>query len=150
MVLAGMWYSDKKPPMQHFLEPIVKELQVLEDLGIKKYIHNYRYNLHNYKKLYAGFELTVEDIHHMIVNVHAVCVCCDLPAKALVQNFIQFNGSYGFGFCEQPGEVISTAKGGNVTTFPFVVDDPKSPCRTQQKCIIDAQKAIIEGSVVII
>ena len=40
--------------------------------------------------------------------------------------------------------MIGTGKGGNVTTFPFIVSNPKGPCRTEQKCIVDAQKAIVE------
>ena len=33
MILAGLWCSNKKPPMQQFLEPIIDELRVLEDIG---------------------------------------------------------------------------------------------------------------------
>ena len=83
-----------------------------------------------------------------MITVHTICVSCDLPAKALVQNFIQFNGVYGCGFCEQPGEVVTTAKGGNVITFPYVAHDPKGPPRTQQKCIEDAKEASDNHTVV--
>ena len=85
---------------------------------------------------------------HSIIKVHTICVCCDLPAKALVQNFIQFNGQYGCGFCEQRGEIVATEKGGNVTTFPFMMNDPEGPRRTQHKCIMEAQKVIREKTMV--
>lgn len=34
MVLAGIWCSQKKPHMQNFMQPIVEELFVLEDVGM--------------------------------------------------------------------------------------------------------------------
>lgn len=73
--------------------------------------------------------------------MHVICVSCDLPAKALVQNFVQFNGIYGCGFCEQPGEVVSTAKGGNVTTFPYNQSCPQGPPRSESTSIQYATQA---------
>ena len=83
-----------------------------------------------------------------MVKVHVVGVCCDLPAKALVQNYIQFNGAFGCGFCKQPGEVLVTDKGGHVVSFPFIADNPKGPPRTQKSCIDDAHEAMCTKSVV--
>ena len=40
------------------------------------------------------------------------------------------------------GGVVATEKGGSVTTFPFMVNDPKGPRRTQEKCNMEAQQAI--------
>lgn len=61
---------------------------------------------------------------------------------------MQFNGVYGCGYCEQSGDVIGTDKGGNVTTFPFMSDDPQGPKRTKEKCIVHAQQAVHQKSVV--
>ena len=83
-----------------------------------------------------------------MMTVHTICCCCDLPAKALVQNFIQFNGIYGCSFCEQPGQVVSTVNGGSVITFPYDQLDPKGPPRTQEKCIEHAKEAVINHSMV--
>ncbi len=33
MILAGMWFSGEKPPMQLYLKPIVEELSTLETSG---------------------------------------------------------------------------------------------------------------------
>ncbi len=97
----------------------------------------------------AGFEVHSPDIDQpFTLTVHAICFSCDLPARALVQNFIQFNGIYGCCFCEQPGVVVSTDKGGNVTTFPYQQEDPNGPARSQQKCIEHAMLANINHNTV--
>ena len=58
--------------------------------------------------------------------IRATVLCCtaDLPAKALVQNHMPFNGFYGCSFCEQPGQTMVTKGGGHVHVYPF---DPNSP-----------------------
>jgi hypothetical protein len=33
MILAGLWFDSQKPPMQMFLQPIVRMLQNLETTG---------------------------------------------------------------------------------------------------------------------
>ncbi len=66
------------------------------------------------------------------MTVHLIGCCCDLPAKAIVQNFIQFNGMYGCSFCEQCGITITTIKGGNVRSFPYDHHQPKGPKRTKK------------------
>lgn len=34
MILAGLWFSTEKPPMQTFLEPVVEMLLKLEETGL--------------------------------------------------------------------------------------------------------------------
>ena len=34
MILAGLWYSNKKPPMQVFLKPVIEDLSNLETTGL--------------------------------------------------------------------------------------------------------------------
>ena len=36
MILAGLWFDSQKPPMQMFLQPIVRMLQNLETTGEHK------------------------------------------------------------------------------------------------------------------
>ena len=69
------------------------------------------------------------------------CVC-DLPAKALVMNFVQFNGYYGCNYCEQPGIVIDSEKGGHIHTFPYQQNNPKGPARKDyiQQAALAVQK----------
>ena len=78
-----------------------------------------------------------------------VCVIgctCDLPARALVQNFIQFNGFYGCSFCQQPGKTTQTSNGGHVHTFPYLAKSPKGPPRTQLTCLQNAASAVQKHS----
>lgn len=94
-----------------------------------------------------GFEVPI-DSKSIHISVHVICVSCDLPAKALVQNFMQFNGLYGCGYCEQSGEVVTTMRGGSVTTFPYIKDNPTGPARTFDKCLRDSAEAVANHTVV--
>lgn len=73
---------------------------------------------------------------------------CDLPARAIVQNFMQFNGYHGCGFCEQPGKTITTRKGGHVHVFPYQKNSPKEPRRTHQGTLMNATLAVTQHTVV--
>jgi hypothetical protein len=95
MILCGLWFAMEKPIMNLFMKPIVQELQQLETDGV-----------HVISK-----ELSVK------VYLHVIAVSCDLPARALVQNFIQFNGLHGCSFCEQSGKSFPTDKGGTVHVY---------------------------------
>ena len=65
--------------------------------------------MYNGHTLYAcvcvllGIAITLQD--NSIIECHALLLCstCDLPAKALVMNMIQFNGFYGCSHCMQKG-----------------------------------------------
>ena len=80
------------------------------------------------------------------LTVHILCSSFDLPARALVQNFNQFNGAFGCGFCEQPGRSFQTEKGGTVRVFPYSL--PFGPVRTKDSSIRHAKEAIKEHKVV--
>ena len=83
-----------------------------------------------------------------VMTAHVICCTCDLPAKALVQNILQFNGAYGCGFCEQPGKNLRTANGGNVRIFPYQHESPKGELRTAAACVNYAEEAVETNSVV--
>ena len=83
------------------------------------------------------------------IKVYVIGCTCDLPARALVLNAMQFNGEYGCSFCEQPG--VTTRVGsstGHVHTFPYNKDNPKGPARTKAGCAHDAMIARSNHSVV--
>ena len=82
------------------------------------------------------------------MKVLVICCSCDLPARAMIQNFIQFNGFYGCCSCEQPGKTVQTANGGHVHTFPYVKNSPKEPARTKEACLQYAVEAVSQHSVV--
>lgn len=59
---------------------------------------------------------------------------CDLPARALVYNSIQFNGRYSCWFCLVKGETcnIKVDTGGTCRVFPFNSENPKNVPRTKE------------------
>ncbi|XP_065900912.1 uncharacterized protein [Dysidea avara] len=64
-VFAGLWYGSVKPDMTIFLKPVAKELQKLQQEGI------------------------VINQSQLVWKAFLLCFVSDLPAKALVLNFIQ-------------------------------------------------------------
>ena len=63
----------------------------------------------------------------------------DAPARAMLLNFMQFNGSYGCHYCEHPG--LSVMKGdGHVRVFP--IKFPIPPLRDSKTTLLHAVAAI--------
>lgn len=122
MLLAGVWFGPDKPFMLTFLKPFYNAFLQLETNGV------------NIVNPMNGEEITV----------HAILLCgsCDLPARCLVCNSIQFNGYYGCLRCQQSGKSLKTAKGGHVHVYPFIETDPSGPVRTKLSMIRDAQQAV--------
>ena len=83
------------------------------------------------------------------MTAHVICYSCDLPGKALVQNFVQYNGEYGCGYCEQPGRSLRTENGGTVRVFPYQVDAPKGERRTTTVCADQYAKDAMEYNSVV-
>ena len=81
MIFAGLWFRDKKPAMATFLKPLYEELLFM-DKGI-----------------------TVESSERGKFLCRAVLLAgsCDLPARCLVCNSLQFNGEHGCWKCRQQG-----------------------------------------------
>lgn len=71
----------------------------------------------------------------------ALVVCsCDLPARALIMNMLQYNGKHGCHLCEDSGD---TAPGKPLHRYwPW---KPSSTPRTHQSLIINAKDATIDG-----
>lgn len=118
MIFAGLWYGDSKPSMVTFLRPLGDTLSKLADDGI----------------LVQPAELTSEPF---VCKVLTIAGTCDLPAKALVLNSVQYNGKFGCHKCEQPGETVKTGERGHVHAFPYQHRDPKGPLRTNEKFALD-------------
>ena len=150
MILAGLWYSKVKPLMQKFIDPIVKELTVLETTGQYSVIQlSCIYTCIHQFIITPGVEVHPPNVAQVFwMTVHVICCSCNLPARALIQNFIQFNGIYGCGFCEQRGVVVGTERGGNVLTFLYDQLNPTGPARTQAKCLNYAKEATENHKVV--
>lgn len=93
LILAGIWFGDKKPNANLFVNIFREPLQ----------------------KLYQGVNFKVSDVD-AVLRVRGVVVCgtCDLPAKALFLNMVQYNGTYGCQKCK-----IKTNRVGNTRVYPY-------------------------------
>ncbi len=77
-----VWFGKQKPIMTgNFLQPFIKELQILINDGIK----------------------WKSEFQTITSKVFPILCSCDAPARAAVQDFLQFNGIYGCGFCKNEG-----------------------------------------------
>ena len=76
------------------------------------------------------------------VRAYTICFTADLPARASVQNMVQYNGFYGCSFCEQPGETVKTSLRGHVHTFQFDASNPGGPSRKHDVVITHAIQAL--------
>eukprot|EP00732_Lithocolla_globosa_P003246 Lithocolla_globosa_v1_NODE_2510_length_1968_cov_96.830110.p2 type:complete len:141 gc:universal NODE_2510_length_1968_cov_96.830110:1175-1597(+) len=86
MVLAGLWFGEKKPNFNVFAKPLRKRLE---------------------KYLNEGFPVKTSNGDTLISRGFVLAGIMDLPAKSLCQNFVQFNGYYGCSVCKQHGKHIS-------------------------------------------
>ena len=59
--------------------------------------------LYSYVYFFAGIAIALPDQECVICHPVLLCATCDLPAKALIMNMVQFNGFYGCSRCLQPG-----------------------------------------------
>jgi hypothetical protein len=122
MIFAGQWFGSTKPNMLTYFKPFHSSLRILETEGIE-----------------------VESPEAGPFTSRAVLLAgsCDLPAKCLICNTVQFNGFYGCSKRKQPGESVRTDKGGTVLSFPFSQENPKGPEHTHQGTIEDAKQAML-------
>ena len=124
MLFAGLWFGDTKSFMLTFLQPFHSSLKKLETVR-------------------EGNETT-----EVLSKVILLAGTCDLPAKCLVCNSVQYNGSYGCFKCKQKGKSVKVSARGHVHAFPFVQPDPYGPKRTHLETLRDADKAVKTGEVI--
>lgn len=55
------------------------------------------------KYLFKGVDILLPDKSTVDCHVLLLCSTCDLPARALIMNMIQFNGFFGCCHCLQKG-----------------------------------------------
>lgn len=100
-------------------------------------------------------------------RVSVTTFTCDLPARAMVMNMVQYNGFYGCSHCKQKGEMIHcgtsmykyskmhvgitspTSKHGRVHSFPYEASNPTGPQRTSEDHWKEAIEAVEKGMTVI-
>ena len=125
MIFAGLWFGPTKPSMLTFLEPFYRSLASLETTGVDVQPH-----------------MAANPIN---IKVHLLLGTCDKPAKSLVQNFMQYNGNYGCGKCEQPGMTYKTSQKGHTHIYPYQTSNPSGPLRTKCETLRYADLAIQTG-----
>ncbi|XP_053407190.1 uncharacterized protein LOC128559474 [Mercenaria mercenaria] len=119
MILAGLWFGNKKPFMGTFLQPFLQK----------------------FKKFEQGINITCKERGQFLCRAFLLCGTSDLPARCLLCNSVQFNGSYSCWKCLQKGETAKVGKG-HCHVFPFQEEDPKNPERTKESVVHDARKAL--------
>lgn len=63
----------------------------------------------------------------------------DLPARSLICNSVQYNGSFGCWKCLQNGKTAKVGMG-HTNVFPSCHDDPKGPPQTKGNVLQYAQQ----------
>lgn len=86
IIVTALWFNMKHPPMKILLKPLIEEIVNLRAKGLTMVIENRTY----------------------VFNVSILCATLDAPAKAVVQNIIQFNGFCSCSYCEHPGISVNT------------------------------------------
>ena len=91
-----------------------------------------------------GIKITIPGETACSFNSKIIVICgtCDLPAKCMVCNTIQYNGFYGCCKCKTPGRTIKTSARGHMHAFPFNGDNVKGEKRTSTGFMEDAKQAI--------
>ena len=125
LILAGLWYGTAKPDMGLFMEPLANILKQLYDEGrlccMIDLIILLTYILFNYISMcIIGVTVTLPDTSTVLCRAVLLCTTCDLPARAMILNMINFNGFYSCCFCLQPGMFYTIAYCCNFLDFLFL------------------------------
>lgn len=89
IIVGALYFGEKKPDVLNFFLPLAKEIQDLQRRGIVVEIGEVEWTF----------------------NIYLTQGSFDLPAKATMQQLMQYNGSYGCSYCLHPGESIKNQKG---------------------------------------
>lgn len=88
ILVVGLYFGNKKPNMSAFLLPFAKECRQIYDNNGFSIKHNGK------------------EINFLPMVTHC---SCDLPAKSLLQEFVQYNGFNACGYCKHPGVSVKSA-----------------------------------------
>ena len=120
-IFAGLWFGTSKPAMTTFLQPLCQELFTIYENGVS---------------------IEQSDGTHHKIRAILLSACFDAPAKCMFQDFTQFNGLYGCGYCREKGETVPSGNG-HTRTYPFNLeqDSGHAPRRTHEETKRDAVDA---------
>ena len=121
LILVGLWFGKDKPNMNVFLKPFVESMNELSCQGVQCIIN--------------GSEICIK-VFPLVCSVNSV-------ARAPVQGFVQFNGSFGCGHCLHPGQWVqnkaNNPRSGNIK-YPIL--DKVSKQRNIQDTIKHMKEAV--------
>ena len=92
--------------------------------------------------LESGVEFESPSRGKLFCKAVLLACTCDLPARCLVCNSMQYNGEYGCWKCLQPGKTVKTGQRGHARAFPFNEEDPKGPLRTNELTLQHARYVV--------
>lgn len=84
IIVGALYIGERKPDILNFFKPLAKELEQLHESRLTVEIGALAWQF----------------------NISLTQTSLDLPAKAMLQNLCQYNGSYACGYCLHPGEAI--------------------------------------------
>ncbi|GBM13520.1 hypothetical protein AVEN_82790-1 [Araneus ventricosus] len=125
ILMCGLWFGPHKPNMNVFLKPFVTELSNLSQSGFKC--------------------IDATNSKQTVTKVFPIISSGDAPARAAIQNFIQYNGKYGHGFCQHSGERVEKGKG-FCSIYPLQQLLPE--IRSFEQCVDFAEEASLTGKAV--
>lgn len=117
MILAGLWFGKQKPSMSTFLKPFKQTMY----------------------EFYKRIEIISADQGSFVCRGFLLAGTADLPARSLICNSVQYNGSFKCWKCLQNGKTTKVGKG-HTHVFPFCHDDLKGPPQTKGNVVQDAQE----------
>ncbi|XP_055073931.2 uncharacterized protein [Misgurnus anguillicaudatus] len=121
IMLTALWFGAKKPHMNIFLEPFVKECIDIHE---------------------RGFDWVTSDGIHGTSKVYALILVSDSVARPLLQNFKQFNGEFGCSFCLQKGTLVERGQG-KARVYPF---EANMELRSQRQTLELVTRAVETGT----
>ena len=111
LIVCGAWYDKKKPNMNTFLRPFCLKLKECFEKGITW--------------------TNPKTKEQFVSRVTAPLIIADAPARAQVQNILNFNGRYGCNICEIKNKYVCILKGSNLLVYFF--PEQRTPIRTKQR-----------------
>ena len=117
IIMCGLWFGPNKPNFKSYLVPFITELTLLCERGL----------------IWNRNGKTV------VTKIVPLLCTADAPARAMLQNFKQFNGKYGCSFCENEGERVVRGRG-HSRIYKLLQPVPEK--RTFQKTVKYAEKAL--------
>ena len=97
-----------------------------------------------------GVEVQPPMCGSFVLNVVVLAGTCNLPAKCLVLNCIQFNGEHGCSKCLEPGITLTTSAWGHTHVYPYKSLYSFGYCenRTIETHYANTREALEESSIV--